>query len=74
MGRCNFLKDEKKCKKRTVLVVGFCNYCKKDYCNLHRLPESHYCIEFNKLKPQRCDEQTKKLMREKCVAKKVTNI
>jgi hypothetical protein len=38
MGKCEFCGEE-------VLLPFECSFCRKHFCNEHRLPENHDCIE-----------------------------
>jgi predicted nucleic acid binding AN1-type Zn finger protein len=46
--KCTYLD----CKKRAILVVGDCRYCKGSYCGMHRLPESHTCVSRQEIADQ----------------------
>ena len=37
-----------KCTRKVQPIIGLCNYCEKKYCNFHRLPEEHLCVNIDK--------------------------
>lgn len=53
------------CKKKKALI-GYCNYCEKNYCLLHRLPEGHNCK-----KQDKCNDNAKKLLVNKLYNEKI---
>jgi len=59
------------CKKRGAIVVGDCKFCTKNYCPSHRLPETHNCDQIASCKTQHFESNKEKLLKEKCVARKV---
>jgi len=60
------------CKKKAVMLVGDCRFCRKSFCAKHRLPEDHVCGEMEECKKQQFEKNKEKLLKEKCVAEKVT--
>ena len=69
MSRCKLKTDEKVCKKKIKLTDFPCSYCKKPFCCIHRLPESHNCIyDFKSDK----SELIKQL--QKCIPSKIEKI
>ena len=36
------------CKKKSS-IIGGCKYCNSNYCNIHRLPETHVCVNKEEL-------------------------
>jgi predicted nucleic acid binding AN1-type Zn finger protein len=67
-GKCAF----GDCKKRGVVIVGDCRFCTKNYCSNHRLPETHCCAQLASCKSQHFESNKEKLLKEKCVAPKVS--
>jgi len=59
------------CKKRSVMVVGDCRFCQRSFCSSHRLPEEHVCSEMASCKQQQFELNKEKLLKEKCVARKI---
>ena len=56
---------------RKVSIIGHCNYCDMCFCVVHRLPETHNCTEMDKVKSIAQDANTKQLMKNKLVEKKL---
>ncbi len=61
------------CKKKTV-VIGNCNYCKKQYCMIHRMVESHKCNNIQDCYTKAHATFSKQLVENKCVAVKINKI
>lgn len=40
--KCNYFN----CKFKFT-IIGYCNHCNKNYCNIHRLMEQHHCAEYD---------------------------
>lgn len=59
------------CTSRVAVVVGTCNYCKKQFCVKHRLPEAHCCEAMELCKQISFDRNATKLVAGKCVHAKV---
>ncbi|KAI8814071.1 hypothetical protein BJ742DRAFT_786356 [Cladochytrium replicatum] len=62
---------QKDCSDRAVKIVGFCRYCRKEFCGKHRLPEAHSCPDMQNCRDDATKKLTERLMSEKCVASKV---
>merc|ERR1712167_3951 len=58
------------CTGRVVALIGDCKYCKKSYCQEHRLPESHACPELKSCRERAFDLNAGKVGAMKCVAVK----
>ncbi len=48
------------CTGKAVLS-GNCRFCEKQYCSLHRLPESHQCSKLSLCKEQAYERNKKDL-------------
>ena len=59
------------CKNRPVLITGDCSYCKKKYCNKHRLPEDHQCTDMASCKEESFNKNKSKLLDGKCIKPKL---
>jgi len=57
--------------KRKAAIIGGCRFCSQTFCAKHRLPEDHVCAAMADCKKQQFDQNKEKLLREKCVARKV---
>ena len=64
--RCNV----KGCKGRIVLIVGHCKWCDLDFCQEHRIPESHNCCNLAKCKEESF-KKNKELNSINCQFKKI---
>jgi predicted nucleic acid binding AN1-type Zn finger protein len=62
------------CCSKAVIIVGHCKYCQLDYCNHHRLPEDHMCVELSKAKQMARDLNTNQLLKNKTIEKKIADI
>ena len=60
------------CKRKVLSIALSCSDCNKKFCANHRLPEYHLCENLQSLKDKKMQENTDKLMREKCVFKQLT--
>lgn len=63
-------------KKCCIANVGFCNYCKVDFCRFHRLPEEHLCKKMETIQKESKLKLEKKLLSTKIggVESKITKI
>ena len=59
------------CNKKCALLIGDCRYCNSKYCDIHRLPEGHFCVNIQKCRDAHFQRNQDKLLSEKCVAPKV---
>lgn len=59
------------CKNKILSMAICCGQCHKKFCAKHRLPEDHLCENLQELKDKKFQENSEKLMREKCVLKQV---
>jgi predicted nucleic acid binding AN1-type Zn finger protein len=51
------------CKEKvnpTIAMIGKCKFCEYIYCNTHRLPESHSCINQRTCNQEAFDINSKK--------------
>ena len=62
MARCNYTHES--CNKKQALIIGFCKFCKKNFCTEHRLPESHHCEFLNDCKSCSFVKNKEKLLSE----------
>ena len=62
------------CNKPQSIIVGNCKWCNLHFCNTHRLPESHCCIQLNDCKNSAFNINQNKLEKEKITCRKVTII
>ena len=62
------------CKKNVDIIVGDCNYCKKNFCQKHRLPEDHSCQNLEDCRKSAFTKNSNKLTQERCVSNKNNNI
>lgn len=69
MARC----QSPDCKGK-ALNFCHCNYCQKDFCLKHRLPESHTCDQMNSLREKKLDILKKTLMNNALQEEKITTI
>lgn len=60
--------------KGKALDLCHCNYCQKDFCLKHRLPETHTCENINSLREKKLDLLKKNLMDNALREEKITNI
>ena len=56
------------------MIIGNCKWCNLHFCNTHRLPESHCCIQLNDCKNSAFNINQNKLEKEKTICRKVANI
>ena len=67
---CSFLK----CMSKNS-IIGFCNHCKQNFCNIHRLYESHNCSCLSEIKSKEHNNLSEKLLNEsKLLNKKIQQI
>merc|ERR1711871_882223 len=59
------------CDGRVVLLVGDCKWCKKSFCQAHRMPEAHACANLKDCKASAFDNNAKKVGGMKCEAAKM---
>ena len=59
------------CKNKTAPIIGLCGFCNSKFCAIHRLPETHACINMSKCRETHFKRNEEKLLSEKCVAAKV---
>lgn len=59
------------CLKKSTMITGDCKYCSCNYCNIHRLPESHCCIGLDKCKSDSFQENYVKTINGKCVKSQI---
>lgn len=67
MNICNYTNCE--CKVY-ISKIGFCKYCSKNFCNIHRLQEIHCCVELESCKSISKNNLSIKLINEKTCLKK----
>lgn len=70
MGICNY----NECKLKYRELISLCNYCNKNYCSKHRIPESHLCEELNFIKENSKKLLVNELLNSKVVSKKLNII
>jgi len=76
------IKKKKKNKNKCILencnnkisIIGECKWCNQHFCNQHRLPESHLCINLNDCKKNAFTSNQNTLNKNKTVAVKVSSI
>ncbi len=59
------------CLRKSTIITGDCKYCSCNYCNIHRLPESHCCIGLDKCKSDSFQENYTKTIAGKCVKSQI---
>jgi predicted nucleic acid binding AN1-type Zn finger protein len=59
------------CLRKSTIITGDCKYCSCNYCNIHRLPESHCCIGLDKCKTDSFQENYTKTIGGKCVKSQI---
>lgn len=59
------------CSTKCAIIIGYCSYCKNNFCGQHRLPEDHMCENMEDCKKKKFNLNAKKVMSEKCVSKKL---
>ncbi|GIZ38335.1 hypothetical protein CKM354_000175500 [Cercospora kikuchii] len=62
--RCAF----KDCKEGIARITGDCTFCNKQYCNKHRMLESHSCTGLEDCKKEEKERNREKLESERTVA------
>ncbi len=60
--------------KRKRSIIGHCKYCKNIFCNNHRLPEDHICINLENYRNECKKNNENILMKQKCVVEKISLI
>lgn len=60
MGKCN----KEDCKNNVMKYIGKCSECEHSHCQLHRLPESHYCKELRTRQLKEINKLASKLYNE----------
>lgn len=68
--KCEF----ENCKKPTLLTVGYCKYCKGNFCNIHRIVEQHLCKNISTCRFETMEKYRKKILDGKCIGAKVQKI
>jgi hypothetical protein len=63
-----------KCKNRVNVITGYCKYCDKKFCSNHNMMELHACEKFNDYIASSKEKFKESVLRQKCVADKVTPI
>lgn len=63
MPKCDF-KNIDTCNKKQALIIGYCKFCKKNFCAEHRLPESHQCEFYSDCKNSSYIKNKEKLLDE----------
>ncbi|TBU07589.1 putative AN1-like zinc finger domain-containing protein [Hamiltosporidium magnivora] len=61
----------KQCYNKAGKINSDCNYCSKNYCAKHRIPESHACIEIESCKKAANSRNEAKLLKEKLTRNKI---
>ena len=51
--------------------IGDCVYCKCNYCNVHRLPETHKCPKLENCRKESFDANFKQVISQKCVMSQI---
>ena len=59
------------CMGVATFGIGDCVYCKCNYCNMHRLPESHKCPRLESCKKESFDANFKQVISQKCVISQI---
>lgn len=59
------------CKLKVLKLIGFCNYCKNNYCSKHRLPETHMCENLQTIKTNQRTLLETRLENEKTINSKI---
>ncbi len=59
------------CMGVATFGIGDCIYCKCNYCNTHRLPESHKCPRLENCKKESFDANFKHVISQKCVISQI---
>ena len=60
------------CKQKKSLSVGYCKWCQKTFCVIHRLPESHNRSGYKNCKIQAFNLNKLKVDKGKCNGNKVS--
>jgi predicted nucleic acid binding AN1-type Zn finger protein len=72
---CSFSENTNEiCKMKVIKLVGFCKYCEKNFCNKHRLPESHKCEKLEIMKNNQRSNLEMRLNNEKMIGSKIEKI
>ena len=72
--KCPCIINNEKCKEKISTIIGKCNYCNKVFCLKHRYPESHNCINLDKLKEKKHNINKDNLLGQKCNTEQVHKI
>jgi hypothetical protein len=59
------------CLKKSIMITGDCKYCSCNYCNIHRLPESHCCVGIEKCKSDSFQDNYVKTIAGKCIKSQI---
>jgi hypothetical protein len=59
------------CQGVATFGIGDCVYCKCNYCNIHRLPETHKCPKLESCRKQSFDMNFKQVISQKCVISQI---
>lgn len=74
-GSCLYAKTAKNrcsiCMGIATFGIGDCVYCKCNYCNTHRLPESHKCPKLENCRKESFDANFKQVISQKCVISQI---
>ena len=62
------------CTHKIMKLIGKCKQCSKEFCAKHRYPETHNCIKLFDLKAEKKQLLTDKLLNERVIAEKITQI
>jgi len=59
------------CLKKSTMITGDCKFCSCNFCNIHRLPESHSCVGIEKCRNDSFQENYNKTIAGKCVKSQI---
>lgn len=68
---CSMIEGGESCKLRVVKLVGLCKHCAKEFCNKHRLQETHNCEKLETIKIDQRNNLEVRLNKEKIIAQKI---
>ena len=61
------------CIKSTSKTIGFCQYCKLNFCLSHRFIEDHNCINFDVIIKDKKEKLSKELQNNKSPDHRLTS-
>lgn len=65
MKRCDYTDSVTRCRTKITPVMEACNTCTcgNTYCNIHRMPEDHYCDKIDDIKAVYLEKLSKQMIK-----------